>query len=53
MILNPLLAREWAMPSPIPLSEPVTIATLFSLRYWFGTFLRLDSCLGLRVYPWS
>jgi hypothetical protein len=26
--LNPLAAREWAMPSPIPLREPVTRATL-------------------------
>jgi len=33
IMLNPLFARPWAIPRPIPLSEPVTIATLFSLNH--------------------
>lgn len=39
-MLYPRLANELAMPNPIPLSEPVTSATLFYLHLTIGTSLQ-------------
>lgn len=50
--LYPLAAREWAIPSPIPLSEPVTRATLLFFLSGGGVTWRRGSFRGRRGATW-
>lgn len=50
-MLYPLAAREWAMPRPIPLREPVTRATLLFLLYLQMGTLRQDFSVDWLVFP--
>lgn len=52
-MLNPLFARELAIPNPIPLSDPVTTATLFDDLYILkNTFKQWDDFLKMPIFPY-